>query len=274
MKIGNKNFDTENNVYIMGILNVTPDSFSDGGKYNLLDKALLRTEEMIAQGADIIDVGGESTRPNYTPISAQTEIERVLPVVEKIRENFDTAISLDTYKSEVVQAAARHIDMVNDIRGLKYDGKMAGVVAAYGLCCCLMHHRASDGYSDFFADFISDMKESLTIAENAGIPKENIILDAGVGFRKSYEQNLIVINRTERLCELGCPVMIAASRKSVIGLSLDKPHDQRLYGTIASTVLGVAKGASFVRVHDIGENDDAIRLTKSILEERKWIKSK
>lgn len=272
MKIRGKEFDVKNNVYIMGILNVTPDSFSDGGSFNSLDKALFRTQEMIAQGADIIDVGGESTRPGYTKISDQEEIERVCPILRGIRERFDVPVSLDSYKSDVIKASLRNIDLINDIWGLKYDDKMAETVAKSNLPYCLMHNRENSEYNSFFDDFIADIKDSLRIAEKAGIKKENIILDGGVGFAKSYEQNLQVINRTEQLCALGYPVMVAASRKSVIGLTLDKKLNERVTGTVATTVIAVMKGSSFVRVHDISENLDAIKMAKSVLEERKWTK--
>lgn len=272
MIIRGKEFDVKNNVYIMGILNVTPDSFSDGGNFNSIDKALFHTEEMIAQGADIIDVGGESTRPGYSKISDQEEIERVAPILSAIRQRFDVPVSLDSYKSNVVRANLGQIDMINDIWGLKYDSEMANVVSKSELPYCLMHNRKNSEYNNFFDDFIADIKESLEIAENAGIKKENIILDGGVGFAKSYEQNLQVINRTDELCKLSFPVMVATSKKSVIGLTLDNQLSERTIGTVATTVIGVMKGASFVRVHDISENCDAVKMTKSVLEERKWTK--
>lgn len=272
MIIRGKEFDVKNNVYIMGILNVTPDSFSDGGNFNSIDKALFHTEEMIAQGADIIDVGGESTRPGYSKISDQEEIERVAPILSAIRQRFDVPVSLDSYKSNVIKANLGQIDMINDIWGLKYDSEMANVVSKSELPYCLMHNRKNSEYNNFFDDFIADIKESLEIAENAGIKKENIILDGGVGFAKSYEQNLQVINRTDELCKLSFPVMVATSKKSVIGLTLDNQLSERTIGTVATTVIGVMKGASFVRVHDISENCDAVKMTKSVLEERKWTK--
>lgn len=272
MIIGNKLFDTKNNVYIIGILNVTPDSFSDGGKYNVLDHALWKAQEMISQGIDIIDVGGESTRPGHAPVSSEQELYRVAPVIEKLKENFKITISLDSYKWQVVQALCNKIDMVNDVWGLQYDDKMAQVVAKTGLAYCLMHNRHSNQYKNFSYEYFSDINDSLEKAENAGIKKENIILDGGVGFAKDYNQNLYVINNTDRLCSLGYPVMIATSRKSVIGLTLDKPTDQRLYGTLATTAVGIMKGASFVRVHDIEQNLDTIKMVKSIMKEDKWIK--
>lgn len=272
MIIGGKNFDTQKNVYIMGILNVTLDSFFDGGKYNRLDKALYHTESMIKQGADIIDVGGESTRPNYIKVSDMEEIERVSPIIEKIRANFDIPISLDSYKSSVIQANLDNIDLVNDIWGLKYDEKVAGIIAKSKLPCCLMHNRLTNNYTCFFNDLLSDIRESLQIAEAAGIEKEKIIIDGGVGFQKSYEQNLEVMNKTDILCKLGFPIMVATSRKSIMGYILDKTVEERLYGTLATTVVGVMKGASFIRVHDIDANNDVIKMTKSILGEKKWIK--
>ncbi|MDD3138248.1 MAG: dihydropteroate synthase [Lachnospiraceae bacterium] len=272
MKIGNRIFDTENNVYIMGILNVTPDSFSDGGKFNSIDKALFRAEKMKKEGVDIIDVGGESTRPNHIQISCQEEIERVAPIIERIKNNIDIPISLDSYKSEVISANIDKIDLINDQWGLKYDKKMAEVVAKSGLAYCLMHNRKEADYTDFFNDFLTDINDSLKLAQQAGIDKKNMIIDGGVGFRKSYEQNLEVINKTQHLAQFGCPIMIATSRKSVIGLTIDKPVDDRMYGTLATTAIGIMKGASFFRVHDIEANIEVIKMTKSILGEKKWIK--
>lgn len=268
MIIGGKSFDTEHHTYIMGILNVTPDSFSDGGRYDTIDRALYHAEEMIRQGADIIDVGGESTRPNHVKISEQEEIDRVAPVLEKLRANFDAPLSLDSYKSAVIAANLSHIDFINDIWGLKYDSNMAKVIADSGLPCCLMHNRPAHDYAVFWEDFMMDMKESLRLAEDAGISREKIILDGGVGFQKNTEENLMVMNRTEVLRSLGYPVLLAASRKSVIGNVLHKDVNDRLYGTLATTVLGVMKGASFLRVHDVSEHKEVIQMTKAIIEEK------
>lgn len=270
MIIGNKNFDFKNGVYVMGILNVTPDSFSDGGNYNNLDKALYQTEKMINDGADIIDVGGESTRPGHIQISDEEEIERILPILKAIKSRFDIPISLDTYKSAVLSAAKDYVDLANDIWGLKYDPNIARVIAQMGIPCCIMHNRKKPNYTDFFNDLISDLDESIKIAERAGISKDKIILDGGVGFQKSYEQNLSVIKNTDKICELGYPTMIATSKKSVVGLTIDKKVDERTIATVATTVVGVMKGASIVRVHDIVENVDAIKMTKSIMEGKKW----
>ena len=225
MIIGNKEFG--NHTYVMGILNVTPDSFSDGGKFNNIDSALKHTEQLINDGADIIDVGGESTRPNYTKISDEEEIERVVPVIEKIKADFDVPVSIDTYKSKVAAAAVgAGADLVNDIWGLKYDKNMAEVIAKSGAACCLMHNRERAEYNSFVEDVLDDLRETIAIAKKAGIADDKIILDPGVGFAKSYEQNLIITNNVDRLNELGYPVLLGTSRKSMIGLTLDLPSDQ------------------------------------------------
>ena len=264
MIIGNKEFG--NHTYVMGILNVTPDSFSDGGKFNNIDSALKHTEQLINDGADIIDVGGESTRPNYTKISDEEEIERVVPVIEKIKADFDVPVSIDTYKSKVAAAAVgAGADLVNDIWGLKYDKNMAEVIAKSGAACCLMHNRERAEYNSFVEDVLDDLRETIAIAKKAGIADDKIILDPGVGFAKSYEQNLIITNNVDRLNELGYPVLLGTSRKSMIGLTLDLPSDQRVEGTVATSVIGVMKGSRFVRVHDVLENKRAILMTEAII---------
>lgn len=266
MIIGNRNFDLEKNVYLMGILNVTPDSFSDGGKWNDLEAAKEHTADMISQGADIIDIGGESTRPGYTLLSDEEEISRVVPAIRMVKEHFDIPVSVDTYKSAVAQAAIEAgADLVNDIWGLKYDARLAEVIAKAEIPCCLMHNRNEANYSNFMEEFLEDLKETLKIAEAAGIKKEQIILDPGVGFGKTYEQNLEVIRRLEEMQALGYPILLGTSRKSVIGLTLDLPADQRVEGTLTTTVMGVERGAAIVRVHDIRENARAIRMTRAIL---------
>ena len=210
MIIGNKEFG--NHTYVMGILNVTPDSFSDGGKFNNIDSALKHTEQLINDGADIIDVGGESTRLNYTKISDEEEIERVVPVIEKIKADFDVPVSIDTYKSKVAAAAVgAGADLVNDIWGLKYDKNMAEVIAKSGAACCLMHNRERAEYNSFVEDVLDDLRETM------------------------------------------------------IGLTLDLPSDQRVEGTVATSVIGVMKGCRFVRVHDVLENKRAILMTEAII---------
>ena len=264
MIIGNREF--KDRTYVMGILNVTPDSFSDGSKYNTIDRALKHTEEMIKDGMDIVDVGGESTRPGYTMISDEEEISRVVPVVEKIKAEFDIPISVDTYKSGVAKAAINAgADLINDIWGFKYDENMAQVVKDGNVSCCLMHNREKAEYNSFVEDVLDDLRETIAIAKKAGIADDKIILDPGVGFAKSYEQNLIITNNVDRLNELGYPVLLGTSRKSMIGLTLDLPSDQRVEGTVATSVIGVMKGCRFVRVHDVLENKRAILMTEAII---------
>lgn len=267
MKIGNRNFAIGNHTYVMGILNVTPDSFSDGGSYNQIDSALFHVEEMIRDGADIIDVGGESTRPGYEQISEEEERGRVVPIIEQIKERFDIPVSLDTYKAKVAEAGiAAGVDLINDIWGLKADENMAKVIADANIPCCLMHNRKEAVYREYIQDVLSDLEESIVLARNAGIANDKIILDPGIGFAKTYEQNLELLNNLEILHSFGYPVLLGTSRKSVIGLTLDVMPRERVAGTIATTVMGVMKGCSFVRVHDIKENAQAIKMTEAILQ--------
>lgn len=266
MKIGNRDFDTEHRTYIMGVLNVTPDSFSDGGKFNDLDAALFHTEEMIRDGADIVDVGGESTRPGHTVITDEEEISRVVPVIEAVKSRFDIPVSIDTYKGPVAEAALQAgADLVNDIWGFKHDRRVAELTARYGAACCLMHNRHEADYEDFLTDIVKDMAECVRIAREAGVADEKIMLDPGVGFGKNYELNLEIIHHVDVLHQLDFPILLGTSRKSVIGLTLDLPADQRMEGTVATSVIGVMKGCSFVRVHDIKENYRAIKMTEAIL---------
>lgn len=266
MKIGNREFDLKNKCYIMGILNVTPDSFSDGGKFNTMDAALFHAEEMLKDGADIIDVGGESTRPGHQVITDEEEISRVAPVIEALKSRFDAPVSIDTYKGAVCEAALKAgADLVNDIWGFKHDYKVAELTAEYGAACCLMHNRKEAVYHNFLEDFMEDMRECVAIAKKAGVPDNKIMLDPGVGFGKTYEMNLEIINHMEILGQLSYPMLLGTSRKSVIGLTLDLPADQRVEGTLVTTVMGVMKGYSFVRVHDIKENYRTIKMTEAIL---------
>ncbi len=266
MKIGTKEFDFTKHTYIMGILNVTPDSFSDGGKWNNLDAALKHTEEMIADGCDILDIGGESTRPGYTLLSDEEEISRVVPVIEAVKQRFDIPISLDTYKSKVAQAGVdAGADLINDIWGCKYDNKIADVIAKSGVACCLMHNRKEPDYNNYLEDVLTDLKGCVDIAKAAGVKDEQIILDPGLGFGKTYENNMELMNHVEILQKLGYPVLLGTSRKSMIGLSLDLPSDQRLEGTIATTVMGIMKGCRIIRVHDVKENKRAAIMTDKLL---------
>ncbi|MGL4850529.1 MAG: dihydropteroate synthase [Clostridium sp.] len=266
MKIGNKEFCLNERTYIMGILNVTPDSFSDGGKFNSLEKAKARVEEMIKEGADIIDVGGESTRPGYTEVSVKDEIDRVVPIIKMIKENFDVEVSIDTYKSEVaIEAIKAGASIINDIWGFKKDKNMAKVCADSNVVCVLMHNREDIPYNDLMRDIKEDLIESINLALDAGVKRENIILDPGIGFAKTLDQNLETMNNVDKIKELGFPVLLGTSRKSMIGLTLDLPKDERLEGTLATTVLGIIKGCEFVRVHDIKENKRVCVMTDTIL---------
>lgn len=269
MEIGTREFKSKGHTYVMGILNVTPDSFSDGGKYNQMDAALFQVEKMIKEGADIIDIGGESTRPGYEPISDSEEIERVVPVIEKVKSRFDIPISLDTYKSQVAQAGiAAGADMINDVSGLRYDGNLAKVIAEADVPCCLAHSRREADYTDFIQDVLFDLSDIVQLAYQAGIESDKIMIDPGIGFGKTYENNLKIINQIEALHSFGYPILLGASRKSVIGTALDLPVSERVEGTLATTVFGVMKGVMFVRVHDVKENVRVIRMTEAILRGR------
>ncbi|MCI8293884.1 MAG: dihydropteroate synthase [Hespellia sp.] len=286
MKIGKREFDTAHHTYVMGILNVTPDSFSDGGKYRQLDAALFHAEQMVSEGVDIIDVGGESTRPGFQKVSEEEEIARVVPVIEKLKGTVPVPLSVDTYKAAVAKAAvAAGADLINDIWGLRQDVKMAEVIAKSGAACCLMHNRKIPedvpktlqnvrsgrkeewellGYSNLLPDILSDLEESLRLAKQAGIPQDNIILDPGIGFGKTYQMNLEVLKHLEKFQKFGLPVLLGTSRKSVIGLTLDLPVDQREEGTLVTTVLAVQSRCAFVRVHDVLKNKRAIQMAEAI----------
>ena len=265
MVIGSKEF-TQNHTYIMGILNVTPDSFYDGSSYTDMDSAIRRAVAMQEEGADIIDIGGESTRPGYTMISSEEEIERVVPVIETVKKEIDLPISLDTYKAEVASAGiAAGADMINDIWGLKYDERMAGVISDAKVACCLMHNRYDRDYKAFTDDVIGDLKECIEIADAAGIAKDKIILDPGVGFAKDTEQNLEVIAAIDKINELGYPVLLGVSRKSVVGNVLGIPKEERLIGTVALGVIGCLHKNMFLRVHDVKEHVQAVKMTEAVM---------
>lgn len=266
LNIGNKAFKFGERTYIMGILNVTPDSFSDGGKYNSIDNALRHAEKMIAEGVDIIDIGGESTRPNHSPVGEQEELERVVPIINRISKEFSVPISVDTYKAKVAEEAIKNgANLINDVWGFKKDDKIAYVAAKYDVPCCLMHNRNDINYNSLIEDMLSDLTESINIALKAGVRKENIILDPGVGFAKTYEHNLEVMNKLERFNALDYPVLLGTSRKSMIGNTLNLPPEERVEGTLATTVIGIMKGCDFVRVHDILENKRVCLMTDAIV---------
>lgn len=274
MRIGNKELDVNKNVYVMGILNVTPDSFSDGGKFNNFDRAMEQVEKMINEGADIIDVGGESTRPGHIQISENEEIERIVPIIKAIKERFDVIVSIDTYKANVaLEAFKAGADLLNDIWGLLYDdnfvdGKntLAEYAKEYGVAVCLMHNDTKQ-MEENNMDIVNDrLQKSVDEALKYGIEKDKIMLDPGIGFAKSYENNLYVMKHMEEINKLGYPILLGTSRKSMIGLATGEEVDNRVEGTVATTVMGVEKGAAFVRVHDVKENLQAIKMTKAIMD--------
>ncbi|MBR3834518.1 MAG: dihydropteroate synthase [Lachnospiraceae bacterium] len=274
MIIGRKEFHVGKRPYIMGILNVTPDSFSDGGQFyregdiSDVDKALRHVRDMINDGADIIDVGGESTRPGHTQISVAEEIERTCFIIEAIKEHFNVPVSLDTYKAKVAQAGIlAGADMINDIWGLKYDEDMAAVIAKSGVACCLMHNRDNTNYYDLMDDIKDDLNESVRIALAAGIPKDKIMLDPGIGFGKTYEQNVKVMKHLSELKALDYPILLGTSRKSMIGNLLDLPVEERDEGTMATSVYGYMKGCTFFRVHNVKANYRALKTVYGIMKE-------
>jgi dihydropteroate synthase len=252
---------------IMGILNITPDSFSDGGKWNTdIDLAIAHAKEMVAHGADVIDVGGESTRPGHEPVDAKEEMRRVIPVIERLAREIDVPISIDTYKAQVADAALRagaHI--VNDVWGFKADPDMAKVCAKHDCPVILMHNRKTPHERDVIKNMIRDLRESLALAHRAGVRDERIWLDPGIGFGKTYEQNLLVMRHLEQIVGLGYPVLLGTSRKSMIGNTLNLPVDQRVEGTAATVALGIAKGVAMIRVHDVLEMTRVARMTDAMV---------
>ena len=266
MRIGNKEYKLGERTYIMGILNITPDSFSDGGKFNEMEAAVSQAKKLVEAGADIIDVGGESTRPGAEYVTEEEEIKRVVPIIKAIKKELDVTISIDTYKSKTAEEAIKAgADIINDIWGAKYDKNIAKVAAKYNVPIILMHNREDKPYANLMEDIIKDLQESIDIALEAGVKKENIILDPGIGFAKTYEENLMVMNKCEVIRDMGYPVLLGTSRKSMIGLTLNLPVNERVEGTIATTVMGIMKGMEFIRVHDVLENKRAAIMTDIIL---------
>lgn len=252
--------------YIMGILNVTPDSFSDGGKYVKLEAAVAKAKEMVENGANIIDVGGESTRPGHQPVDAIDEINRVVPVIERLSKEINVPISVDTSKALVAQKALEagaHI--VNDVWGLQRDPGLAEVIAKAGAGIVMMHNNEKAEYVDLMGDIIKFLRKSIEIAEKAGIKRENMVIDPGVGFGKTLEHNLEVMRKLKELSTLNLPVLLGTSRKSLIGNILELPINERMEGTAATVTLGIAKGADFVRVHDVKEMDKVVRMTDAMV---------
>ncbi|GGG10514.1 dihydropteroate synthase [Paenibacillus aceti] len=252
---------------VMGILNVTPDSFSDGGRYNGIDRALRHAEEMVADGADIIDIGGESTRPGHTPLGPEEELERVIPVVEALyREMPHIPLSVDTYKAVVAKEslkAGAHI--INDVWGFKADPQMAAVAAQFDCPAIIMHNRQDRNYKALMQDVADDLLESVRIARAAGVHEDNIILDPGIGFAKDYEENLKVMQSLDELVQLGYPMLLGTSRKRFIRTTLDLPVDELVHGTAATVALGIAQGCQIVRVHDVKEIKQTVQMCDAIV---------
>ncbi len=274
LRIGNRWFEWGKRTYIVGILNITPDSFSDGGLYNRVDKALKYAESLIKAGADLLDIGGESTRPFSQPVALEEELSRVIPVIKAIREHFDIPISIDTYKAKVAQEALlAGANLVNDISALRFDPKMAEVVARYKVPIILMHMKGSPQtmqINPFYEDVIQEIKgfflERIKLAEEAGIKRERIILDPGIGFGKRFEDNLRIISEIKAFFDLGYPVMLGPSRKSFLGQILDKPPRERDVGTMAVVALAAYKGVHLVRIHNVEMAIETIKVIQSIRE--------
>lgn len=285
ININGHNFSWGSKTYIMGIINVTPDSFSGDGlrnKPDYINAAMVQAESFIKSGADILDVGGESTRPGSKPISSEEELNRVLPVIESFVSNFDIPISIDTYKADVAENALKAgANIINDIWGLKADPNMAGTAAQHDVPVILMHNRSNPKsaevkkrlggryigveYDNLIEDIKKELMESVEIAKDAGIDKKKIILDSGIGFGKTIKQNLELLNRTNEIKNLGYPVLVGPSRKSFIGYTLDLPPDQREEGTAASIAVSIVRGADIVRVHNVELLSRVIKMTDAIV---------
>lgn len=267
---GNRVLDLSR-AHVMGILNITPDSFSDGGRFTQRDAALRHAEAMVAAGATLVDVGGESTRPGARAVSALEELERVAPIVEAINRELDVIISVDTSTPAVIRESARlGAGLINDVRSLSRDGAL-DAAAATGLPVCLMHMRGEPGdmqdnphYQDVTAEVASYLEERMAACAAVGIEAERIILDPGFGFAKTLEHNLSLFKHMEALYQLGRPLLVGVSRKSMIGLALGRPVGERLYGSLALAALAMTKGASILRVHDVAETADVVRMIAAV----------
>jgi dihydropteroate synthase len=268
LKVRETTLDYRKKTVVMGILNVTPDSFSDGGRFNHLDLAVQHARQMESDGADIIDIGGESTRPGHLPVDLDEEIARVVPMIQAVRKQTNLPISIDTYKAETARRALdAGADIINDIWGAKADPEMAKVAAEYQVPIVLMHNRNNNHYNRIIEDMKQDLQESIDRVLDAGVAPENIILDPGIGFAKDDRQNLYVMNHLEALHELGYPILLGTSRKGFIGRVLGLPVDQRVEGTGATVCLGIAKGCQMMRVHDVREMVRMAKMMDAMLQE-------
>ena len=252
--------------YIMGILNVTPDSFSDGGNYTDVNIAIKHAKEMRDQGADIIDVGGESTRPGHKFVSSEEEIKRIVPVIKSLKKEVHIPLSIDTYKADVAEEALKlGVDMVNDVWGLTYDDDMADVIGKYDASVCIMHNQNGTKYDQDIMENIKEfLQNSIDKALKAGVKKENIVLDPGIGFGKTFEQNVEVLKRLNELHDLGYPILLGTSRKSVLGNIVGGEPKERVEATVATTVCGIRDGVDIVRVHDVKENIQAAKVADKL----------
>ncbi|MHB1127644.1 MAG: dihydropteroate synthase [Bacillota bacterium] len=251
---------------VMGILNVTPDSFSDGGRFYYMDMALEQAHRMVSEGADIIDVGAESTRPTADPIPEEEEIRRMVPVLERLVAELDVPISVDTYKSSVAKKAMElGAHMLNDVWGLKMDPEIGRIAAEYQAPLILMHNQRGTQYRHLMGDIIASLRESIALAEDYGVPPENVLIDPGIGFGKHTGQNLEVMRQLGELRGLGKAILLGTSRKSMIGNTLNLPASERVEGTAATVALGIAQGADIVRVHDVKEMVRVARMTDAVV---------
>jgi dihydropteroate synthase len=268
LAVGKQIFELGKRTYLMGILNVTPDSFSDGGHYNLLEKAIEHAFQMAEEGADIIDIGGESTRPGHHQLSAEEELKRVLPVINALKkeQTFKLPLSIDTYKATVAEVALdAGVEMLNDVWGLKADPTLAATAYRYSVPVCLMHNRTNTDYEDLITNVLAELEESVALALEAGIDEEKIIIDPGIGFGKNLSQNLEVMLHLKDFGNLGYPLLLGTSRKSMIGKTLDLPVEERLEGTAATVAYGISAGADIIRVHDVKEMKRVIDMTDAMI---------
>lgn len=255
---------------IMGILNATPDSFSDGGRFNVVEHAIAHATEMVSAGADIIDIGGESTRPGATPVPEADEIARVIPIIRALREHLPhVPLSIDTYKANTAEAALEagaHI--INDVWALQKEARMVEVAARFQCPVILSHNRTTMNYDDVVTDVIADLQQSIALAQRHGVLAHHIWLDPGIGFAKTYHHNLELMNRLAELTELGYPVLLGTSRKRFIRETLQLPVDELLFGTAATVALGIAQGCQIVRVHDVKEMKQTATMIDQIVYDR------
>ncbi|WP_046173326.1 dihydropteroate synthase [Domibacillus indicus] len=252
MKAGKYSLTFEEHIHVMGILNITPDSFSDGGRYNETEAAVQHAMQMAKDGAHIIDIGGESTRPGYTPVSIEEEISRTAPVIEAVSAAVQIPISIDTFKARTAEKAVEAgASIINDIWGAKKEPEIAAVAAEKQVPIILMHNRGKKDYTDFMKDCLDDLHDSITIAKKAGVADSQIILDPGIGFAKTMNQNIEMMQNLDEIAALGYPVLLGTSRKRIIDYVLNVPVDERMEGTGATCCFGAQKGCRIMRVHDV-----------------------